>query len=73
MNKFYIGSDIVATYQISLYESSGGGSNRWEVQLIGSEKNQVHTLLKLKNKKNQVHTFRTRAQAIDWCLEQLKI
>tara|TARA_R110002073_G_scaffold110282_4_gene246334 strand:+ start:3366 stop:3815 length:450 start_codon:yes stop_codon:yes gene_type:complete len=60
MFQFYIGSDIVATYQLSLYESSDGGRSRWEVQRIGSEK-------------NQVRTFRTRGGAIEWCLEQLKI
>ena len=56
MNKFYIGSDIVATYQISHYERSDGGRSRWVVERIGSEK-------------NQGRTFRTRGGAIEWCLE----
>ena len=46
-------------YKISLYENSGGGSDKWEAQLTGDIK-------------NRVHTFHTRTQAIDWCLQQLE-
>jgi len=63
--RFYISKTKVGwvprlkEYKISLYENSGGGSDKWEAQLTGDIK-------------NRVHTFHTRTQAIDWCLQQLE-
>ena len=66
METFYISKTKVARlstghqeYKISHYENSGGGSDKWEAQLTGDIK-------------NRVHTFDTRTQAIDWCLQQLE-